>query len=166
MFTCIIKFAVSNFFELIKNTNPLWTEKHLENIQLFSESYGLNFKDEDIYRQRMKIRDGNSDRRTLESMICYEIYSDNVYIGDLNVALNYEIPEIDVIIFNEYGGNGYASKAIKRFIDFEGRKFNEIECTVRHKNPNLSKVKYIIEGLGFKYIYSSPDVEVYRFTRS
>lgn len=151
--------------ELRENINPLWTEKHLDNIQLFNESYGLKFKDEDIHQQRMKIINGNGERRIFESMICYEIYSDNLYIGDLNVELYYEKPEINIIIFNEYSGNSYAKKAIRKFIDFEGREFNEIECTVRHKNPNLSKVKNIIKDLGFKYIDSSSDVEIYRFTR-
>lgn len=151
--------------ELRKNINPLWSEKHLENVKLFKEAYGLNFTDEEINDQRIKIRNGTSDRRVGEDMECYEIYDDNIYIGDITVNLYYEKPEIDIIIFTEHGVKGYAKKAIQRFIDFEGRDFDIIECTVRHENPNLSKVKNIIEELGFKYSYSSDNVEVHMFSR-
>lgn len=152
--------------ELRKNANPLWTERHLENVLLFNEAYGLNITDEEIKDQRVKILNGTNDRRVCEGMICYEIYDENIYIGDITVNLLYENPEVDIIIFNEHGGKGYAKKAIQRFIDFEGREFDIIECTVRHNNPNLSKVRSIIEKLGFKYWHSSNDVEVYVFSRA
>lgn len=151
--------------ELRKNVNPLWTEKHLESIQLFKEAYGLNFTNKQINDQRIKIRNATSDRRVSDGMICYEIYDDNIYIGDITVTLIEKKPEIDIMIFLEHGGKGYAKKALQRYIDFEGREFDVIECTVRHKNPNLLKVKNIIEEVGFKYNYSSNNVEVYKFSR-
>lgn len=155
--------------ELKKKTNPLWTEKHLENVRLssFKEAYGFEFTEEQINEQRTKIRNGSSERRISEDMECYEIWDDNIYIGDISVNLSFENPEpeIDIIIFAEYVGRGYAKKAIERFIDFEGKDFNIIRCTVRHENPNLSKVENIIENLGFKYSHSSEDVKVYTFFR-
>ncbi|UZP04735.1 GNAT family N-acetyltransferase [Clostridium botulinum] len=151
--------------ELRKNTNPLWAEIHLENIQLFEDAYGVKFTKEEIDDQRMKIGNGTSDRRVVEEGECYEVYDDSIYVGDITVDLSDENPEIDIIIFAQHGGMGYAKKAIQRFIEFEGRGFEKIECTVRYKNPNLLKVENIIKELGFQYIDSSKEVKIYRYDR-
>ena len=75
--------------------------------------------------------------------------------------MDYLPPEIDIIIFNDFQGKGYAEKALRKFLNDYCTNYTSIEATIRHKSPNFPCVKHLLEKLEFKFYYNTTDVAVY-----
>ncbi|OOM09317.1 GNAT family N-acetyltransferase [Clostridium saccharobutylicum] len=147
--------------KLIENHDAILTETHLNNFIKFKESYGLT--DEVISYISYSISKGEKLLRCPESsQKLFEIHEGKECVGEIIITTYEEDPpELDVLIFDEFQGKGYAEKALRKFLDDYCTNYTNIEATIRHKNLKRTCVKHLLEKLGFKFCYNSNDVAVY-----
>lgn len=142
---------------IILNENPLWTERHLYYIQSHSESFGNLFSVEQINQELINIQTGNATQRCDDFMACYELFNENNdYIGDITITeLSEHGHELDILIFDEFQGQGLATQAIQLFINeyFQHPIGNRFEAVIRCENPYKEAIERIITKSNFQFIY-------------
>ncbi|MDF2543529.1 MAG: hypothetical protein K0S47_3247 [Herbinix sp.] len=134
-----------NIMRLIRNYNPLWSKKHLEFFRKYQKSYGIIMTDAFFNKEFDNITYGKPTERCNADQQCYEIHVNDLYVGDIIIIDN----EIDILIFDEYSGNGYAYSAIKLFVENYYKCKTSLEAVVRGENCEKDKIKSVLNKLGF-----------------
>ncbi|MBU3204707.1 GNAT family N-acetyltransferase [Clostridium algidicarnis] len=129
--------------ELKLNKQARWSQKHLDFLIMHREAYGVDISEEAYNKEISNINRGEATLRCTKNQKCYEIYNEEVYIGDIVLE---EDNEISIIIFDEYSGKGHAYNAITLLI--EEKKKNYLEAVVRPSNQNKN-IKKLLSKLGF-----------------
>lgn len=129
--------------ELKLNKQARWSKKHLDFLIMHKDAYGIDISEDNYNNEISNINRGQATLRCGENQKCYEIYDEEVYIGDIVLE---EDNEISIIIFDEFSGKGHAYNAISLLIKEE--KINYLEAVVRHSNQN-ENIKKLLSKLGF-----------------
>jgi hypothetical protein len=132
--------------KLIQNENPLWSKKHLDFFKEYEQSYGINISEDDYQAELNNIVNGRPSQRCFLDQKCYGIYENEHYLGDIIIN---EDNEIDIFIFDEYSGNGYAYGALKLFLEEYQIIGACVEAIIRGKNDDKEKIKSVLKKLGF-----------------
>lgn len=140
--------------KLILNENPLWSKKHLEFFRKYQKSYGMVMTDGLFEKELNNITNDGPTERCSDDQHCYEIHDNELYVGDIIIN---DDNEIDILIFDEYSGNGYAYSAIKLFVEDYYNGETCPEAVVRGENCEKEKVKRVLNKLGFKRGYTSSE---------
>jgi hypothetical protein len=134
------------------NEEPLFTLQILERLNENITSYGKEyFTLEKIERERQNILNGNPSKRCSESMICYEIYSDeDQHVGDITLTPQFNKEyEIDILIFEP--NKGYGSTALNEFLSFYWNHFSSsLVAFVLYDNKNFDKMVSILMKRDFQ----------------
>ena len=155
-----------NEIQLFLNDNPLWTNRHIDNYLIHIDAFGELFNKKQIIEERQKIANSCSNKRVDYPNKCFEIYIDDKHIGDINLHYVKEQPEMTFLIFDEFSNNGYAKRAIKKYLENGNNTDNCIECLVRHENKDYAKVVHILTSLNFHLVGKFEDSDLFSFTKA
>jgi len=133
--------------KLILNGDPRWTDRHLEFIKRYIRSYGGSIDESWYDSESHKILNGNPSSRCESNQLCYGIYDEDDYLGDLIID---DENEIDITIFDEFSGKNYAYKAIDIFIKEIYKELEDLEAVIRKENPYKCKIQKILKNVGFE----------------
>lgn len=90
-------------------------------------------------------------------MLCFEIFNDDIeYVGDITLTLlDMNEHEIDILIFDEYSGRGYAGRTINMFGELYKRERIglRLEGVIRAVNPYKEHVEKILNRAQFNFQY-------------
>lgn len=139
---------------IVENNNPKWTENHLIHINKYQIAYGMEINQIDIEKETQNIGMGYPTNRCSGNMRCFEIYVDNVHIGDITLnKITRDTYEMDIAIFDEHSGKGNAKRAINEFskIFFQNIGLH-LEAIVRNENPAKDKVQSLLIDIGFTFV--------------
>ncbi|MEG1256426.1 N-acetyltransferase [Clostridium sp.] len=138
--------------KLILNETPKWTKKHMDFFRKYEQSYGISIS-EALYQEELNnIINGNPSPRCCTSQWCYEIFENDLYLGDI---ITNEDNEIDILIFDEYAGNSYAYMAIKLFLEEHHTSGLCFEAVVREENKEKERIKNVLNKVGFYNVETS-----------
>ncbi|ABS42022.1 GNAT family N-acetyltransferase [Clostridium botulinum] len=150
--------------KLILNERPKLTKKHLNFAIAHKNAYGVSISDEEYDELLCNIAEDKFIDRYDRSQKCYEIYDNDVYIGDI-LFCHYD-NEISISIFDEYANKGYAYRAIKLFLEKYYLDIHWFEAVIKEKNKNMEIVEKLLLKLGFEMQYTSSTGEhVWDFNR-
>ncbi|MGG4398934.1 hypothetical protein ABEW61_02315 [Paenibacillus amylolyticus] len=147
--------------KILKNDNPRWTEKHLQFISDHADSFGIYLSLEELEQEIHNINNDNASRRCSEDMLCFEIFNDDIeYVGDITLTLlDMNEHEIDILIFDEYAGHGYAGWAINMFCELYQRERIglRLEGVIRAVNTYKEHVEKIFNRAQFNFQYEDDE---------
>lgn len=135
--------------KVVKNDNPRWTWRHLEHYKKYRDAYGFGLTTAEFERESSLLLQGCPGRRYDFRTECYEIYAENGELaGEITLTLA-EVPELGIVVFDQYRNRGYARKALAFLAAFWKGKHPVIEAVVKSDNPARVTVRDILESGGF-----------------
>lgn len=138
--------------KIIRNNDPLWTAKHLEHYRKYGNVYGLELTGAEIEQQINMLQRGSPGQRYGPETECFDIYTEaGELAGDITLTLMNQIPELGIVIFDQFAGRGYAQKALAVLKSIAQKKYNRIEAVIKSTNPNRDEVRHILESEGFVF---------------
>lgn len=144
------------------NGRPKLTRKHLDFLIKYKDAYCVSISEEKYDELICKMKEDKDIDRYDENQKCYEIFDENLYIGDILFYDN----EISILIFDEYANKDYEFKAIKLFLE---KYYLDIQCfkvVIRKGNGNIEIVEKLLLKLGFEMKYiSSTGNHVWKINR-
>lgn|GEM_PF-5767407 len=142
---------------IIKNDTPLWTWQHLEHYKRHRDVYGLELSSARIEQEIDLLKLGFPGRRYATDTECFDIYNEaGELVGDITLTPVNQIPELCVVIFDQYLNRGYAKKALSALIDISKRKFKTIEAIIKSTNSHRTTIQRILESEGFILKFKLP----------
>ncbi|GAB4287746.1 MAG: hypothetical protein Kow0067_13050 [Coriobacteriia bacterium] len=153
--------------ELRHNPRPLWTERHLDMLQLYGPAcMGEAVPPDALAAERRAIAAGHPRTRAIPSALIFDVYSDTgKLVGEIALTrAREEAVEIHVLVFDDCKGQHVATEAICHSAEMlETQGVRCIEAAVRLLNPNLRQMHHILTGLGFVRQIPTPPTVVYRY---
>lgn len=142
---------------IVKIEKPLWTWQHLEHYLKYQDVYGFELTALEIERERDMLKCGLPGRRYAPEVECYDIYAETGELaGDIILTQSDLVPEVSIVVFDQFSGQGFAKRALRALIDLITCRFKKIEAVVKSDNPAICKARYILEGVGFTFECNLP----------
>lgn len=148
--------------KIIKNDKPLWTREHLAHYQKYRDVYGLELTNAEIEQEIRLLDCGSPGRRYSPETFCFDIYTAaGELAGDITltpVDRGNDSYEVNIVIFDQYSGRGYAQEAVAELIALAQSSYNiqSIEAVVKSTNPEMNAARRILEKQGFVYKLTLP----------
>ncbi len=154
--------------ELRYNPRPLWTERHLDMLQLYGPiCMGEAVPPDALAAERAAIVAGHPRTRALPSTLIFDVHSDTGgLLGEIALTRpRQDCVEIHVLVFDDCSGQNVATEAMRGTVEMlVANGIPCIEAAVRLQNPNLKQMHHILSGLGFVRQIPTPPTVVYRYS--
>ena len=128
---------------LILDNGAVWDRR---SIDFYSENRSAYFDEEDI----RDLNEFEGTPRISSGCRYYRVEHNNEVVGELIVTPDQDdknAEEITIAIY--YPSHGYATEVIKLFLE-EFAERSKIFARVKSRNPNLSKMRAILNSCGFE----------------
>lgn len=137
---------------LKQNDSPKLTREYLDFINKHKDAYRFEGEYNEVLQ---KI---NSGHTIIMQGKFYDVYSENVLVGFLQLLISDEDKEGDPIeinfgIFDDYKGNNFCEECLKEYFKLDISKRYITQAVVRNGNLNKEGVDKILLKLGFKITY-------------
>lgn len=143
--------------KIIKTDPPLWTWQHLEHYKKYSNVYGLELSTSQMEQEINLLEQGLPGRRHGPETECYDIYTEaGELVGEITLSQVNHVPEISIVIFKQYSGQGLAKRALAELVCLSKNNFKTIEAVVKSTNPFRNAVRHILESAGFVFKFKLP----------
>ena len=117
--------------KIIKTDTPLWNRQYLEHYMKYRNVYGLELTSETFEQEINLLEQGLSGRRYAPETECFEIYIETGELaGDITLTEVNHIPEVSIVIFDQYSGLGFAKRALADLIKLINNRFKTIEAVI------------------------------------
>lgn len=139
--------------KIIENNEAKWTIQHIKHMKKYRKNYGVDITNEDLDKEIENIKSGNASLLCGNyDMRCFEVFINNDLVGNITITINQSSYELDIVIFDEYSNNGYATEVIRIFTSTYHEDLGKVlVASVLKENSNREKVKKILFDSGFEF---------------